>query len=102
MTDNFSMNHLIKNFSFFFYYFQNLYSNLPFPKLKISLQTVPDLTTLSNAIINQIMSFVFDNHFMNCQCPFCIKCVDQLQLDCWKQSLLDLIFKIDCCNNFEN
>lgn len=51
--------------------------------------------SIGNTIVNQIISYIFDNQFIHCTCPFCIKDSDQLQLDCWQQSILELIIHID-------
>lgn len=83
---------LIKNF---FFLFQKLYRILPPPKIQISLKNSPDVSAVSDMIVNQILHYIWDNEFIVNSCVNCFKAQDKLEISCKQQTLLELIAQID-------
>lgn len=80
----------------FFSFFQKLYTLLPNPKVQISLKNSPSCQQLCSSIVSQLTSYIWDNQFINCTCPFCnTHNKDQLVLSCLQQNLLEFICQID-------
>lgn len=55
----------------------------------------PTVKQISNTIVSQLTSFIWDDKFIQCTCPFCVTHKDELHLHCLQQILLELNCQLD-------